>query len=266
MMFLQVTATAAPSWLTMTSLSLLPPMVMVVGALLAVWRPPGPSLRSAILHFAAGVVFSVAAVEILPLIVHEHSPVVVTLGFALGVALMLALRQLTRYLERRAHLRLTPTPGTVAAEAANATDQLPWGLLIAIGVDIFLDGLLLGIGFAAGAKEGTLLAVALAFELFSLGLATAVELQQEAFTKARTVGIVALLAGSLVVGAALGLTLLSHAKGGLLVFVLSFGLAALMFLVTEELLAEAHSEDESAWLTAAFFVGFLLFLLLGMVA
>lgn len=266
MMFLQVTAAAAPSWLTMTSLSLLPPVVMVVGALLAVWRPPGPSLRSAILHFAAGVVFSVAAVEILPLIVHEHSPVVVALGFALGVALMLALRQLTRYLERRAHLRLTPAPGTVAAEAATATGQLPWGLLIAIGVDIFLDGLLLGIGFAAGAKEGTLLAVALAFELFSLGLATAVELQQEAFTKARTVGIVALLAGSLVVGAALGLTLLSHATGGLLVFVLSFGLAALLFLVTEELLAEAHSEDESAWLTAAFFVGFLLFLLLGMVA
>ncbi|WP_460503444.1 ZIP family metal transporter [Hymenobacter agri] len=251
----------------MTSLSLLPPVVMVVGALLAVWRPPGPSLRSAILHFAAGVVFSVAAVEILPLIVHEHSPVVVALGFALGVALMLALRQLTRYLERRAHLRRSPAPGTVAAEATSANgNQLPWGLLIAIGVDIFLDGLLLGIGFAAGAKEGTLLAVALAFELFSLGLATAVELQQEAFTKARSVGIVALLAGSLVVGAAIGLTLLSHAAGGLLVFVLSFGLAALLFLVTEELLAEAHSEDESAWLTAAFFVGFLLFLLLGMVA
>lgn len=265
MMLLQVTDAAAPSWLTMTSLSLLPPVVMVVGALLAVWRPPGPSLRSAILHFAAGVVFSVAAVEILPLIVHEHSPVVVTLGFALGVALMLALRQLTRYLERRAHLQATPAPGTVAS-TATASHQLPWGLLIAIGVDIFLDGLLLGIGFAAGAKEGTLLAVALAFELFSLGLATAVELQQEAFTKVRTVGIVALLAGSLVVGAALGLTLLSHATGGLLVFVLSFGLAALLFLVTEELLAEAHSEDESAWLTAAFFVGFLLFLLLGMVA
>jgi ZIP family zinc transporter len=82
-------------------------------------------------------------------------------------------------------------------------------------------------------------------------------------------GIVSLLAGALVVGAALGLTLLSHATGGLLVFVLASGLAALaalLFLVTEELLAEAPSEDEFPWLTAAFFVGFLLFLLLSMVA
>lgn len=264
MIVLQVTAAAAPSWLAMASLSLLPPVVMVLGALLAVWRPPGPSLRSAILHFAAGVVFSVAAVEILPLIVQEHSPVVVALGFALGVALMLALRQLTRHLER-VHARTPPAP-SIGRESVPPNSQLPWGLLLAIGVDIFLDGLLLGIGFAAGAKEGTLLAVALAFELFSLGLATAVELQQETLTKARTVGIVALLAGSLVVGAVLGLTLLRHATGSLLVFVLSFGLAALLFLVTEELLAEAHSEDESPWLTAAFFLGFLLFLLLGMVA
>lgn len=47
---------------------------------------------------------------------------------------------------------------------------------------------------------------------------------------------------------------------------LSFGLAALFFLVTEELLTEAHEETETLLLTSAFFVGFLLFLLLGMVA
>jgi ZIP family zinc transporter len=48
--------------------------------------------------------------------------------------------------------------------------------------------------------------------------------------------------------------------------VLSFGLAALLFLVTEELLIEAHEETETPLLTLSFFVGFLLFLLLGMVA
>ena len=36
--------------------------------------------------------------------------------------------------------------------------------------------------------------------------------------------------------------------------------------VTEELLTEAHEETETPLLTLAFFVGFLLFLLLGMVA
>jgi ZIP family zinc transporter len=42
---------------------------MIAGAALAVWRAPGPKLRSAILYFAAGVIFSVVAVELLPDIV-----------------------------------------------------------------------------------------------------------------------------------------------------------------------------------------------------
>jgi ZIP family zinc transporter len=47
--------------------------------------------------------------------------------------------------------------------------------------------------------------------------------------------------------------------------VLSFSLAALLFLITEELLTKAHEESESPWLTAMFFLGFLAFLLLGMI-
>lgn len=47
--------------------------------------------------------------------------------------------------------------------------------------------------------------------------------------------------------------------------VLSFGLSALLFIVTEELLKEAHEEKETVWYTSAFFVGFLLFLILGMI-
>ena len=46
---------------------------------------------------------------------------------------------------------------------------------------------------------------------------------------------------------------------------LSFGLSALLFLVTEGLLTEAHEEKETFWHTSAFFGGFLLFLILGMV-
>lgn len=41
-------------------------------------------------------------------------------------------------------------------------------------------------------------------------------------------------------------------------------LAALLFLVTEELLVEAHAEGETPAATALFFLGFLVFMLLGM--
>ncbi|TDN37245.1 transporter [Hymenobacter sp. UV11] len=242
---------------------------MVVGAGVAVLRPPGASIRSAILHFAAGVVFSVVAVELLPDIVKRHRPLEVGLGFALGVGVMLALRFFTRKAADKEKSVSRPAEAPVASqtspgEAASPAGTLPMGLLTGVSIDILIDGLLLGIGFAAGAKEGMLLAIALTIEVLSLGLATAVELRQEGQTKARTVGIVAGLSALLVVGASVGITVLQGASDNVMELVLSFGLAALLFLVTEELLTEAHEEPESPWLTSAFFLGFLVFLLLGM--
>jgi len=251
---------ATPGWPTLLGFSVLPAVVMVIGAALAVWRAPGPRLRSAILHFAAGVIFSVVAVELLPDIVQHRAPYEVVLGFGLGVATMLGLRYFTQRLEKQG-----ASEGTENQPVAGVA-PVPWGLLVAIGIDLLIDGLLLGIGFAAGAKEGTLLALALTLELLSLGLATAVELRQAGHGRERAVAIVAGTSLMLLLGAGIGTTVLRGATGNVLEVVLSFGLAALLFLVTEELLTEAHEEAETPLLTLAFFVGFLLFLLLGMVA
>ena len=231
--------------------SLLPTAAMACGGAIAAWRKPAPKLRSAILHFAAGVIFSVVAVELLPDVVRGHAPFQVIIGFALGVAAMLAIRALSR----RAEL----------AGAANAPIKMPVGLLVGVGVDIAIDGLLLGIGFAAGAKEGVLLTLALSIEVLSLGLATATSLGEAGFPRARAAAVVAALSLLFFAGAAAGATLLRQLAGHTLEIVLSFGLAALLFLVTEELLVEAHEEEETAWLTTAFFAGFLLFLILGIV-
>lgn len=266
-MLLTIPTAITPPWTTMLGFSLLPAVVMIAGAALSVWRTPGPQLRSAILHFAAGVIFSVVAVELLPDIVQHHAPYEVALGFGLGVATMLGLRYFTQHLEKQEKAGKEAEPAAASSGLPTAaTAALPWGLLVAIGIDIFIDGLLLGIGFAAGAKEGTLLAIALTIELLSLGLATAVELRQDGHGKGRAVAIVAGTSLMLLIGAGIGTTVLRGATGNLLEIVLSFGLAALLFLVTEELLTEAHEEPETPLMTLAFFVGFLLFLLLGMVA
>ena len=228
--------------------ALLPVATMIIGGAIAVWRPPNAKWRSAILHFAAGVVFSVVAVELLPDVVSRHRPLEVAIGFGLGVAVPLGLRA---WNERKAG-------GKENDEGASN------GLLFGVGVDITIDGLLLGIGFAAGQKEGILLTLALATELLSLGLATAAALGQAGASRARNLATVSGLALLFLFGAGAGATLLSSLSDEWLELVLSFGLAALLFLVTEELLTEAHEEAESPLLTAAFFGGFLLFLLLGM--
>lgn len=256
-MFLIVPTPEVSSWTTALNLALLPAGMMVAGALLAAWRTPGPMLRATLLHFAAGVVFAVVAVDLLPDIVKRHAPIEVGVGFSLGLAVMLGLRYFGEWMAKK-----DPAAGEAAGAAPVAV--LPWGLLGAVAIDVVIDGLLLGIGFAVGARAGALLAVAITMEMLTLSLATAVELRTGGQGRTKTVTIMSSLAAMLVVSAVGGFFALRGASDNVLEVVLSFGLAALLFLVTEELLNEAHEGPEGPLQTLAFFGGFLLFLLVGM--
>jgi ZIP family zinc transporter len=227
--------------------ALLPAVAAVVGAVIASFRPPTPSVRSYIQHLAAGVVFSVVAVELLPDIMSRNGAYVqVVVGFAVGVISMLAVKALSHRLEERG-------------------DEKPLGLLAGVAIDILLDGFLIGVSFAAGAQEGRLLTFALTLELLSLGLAVATALGRREEDRRKAILTSVLLFSIIVMGAALGSVLLRFISPSLLEVFLSFGLAALLYLVTEELLVEAHKAPETPAATGMFFVGFLIFLLLGMV-
>jgi ZIP family zinc transporter len=227
--------------------ALIPAATMTLAGIWATLRVPGENTRSALMHFAAGVVFAVVAVEFLPDLVHEHSVLATAVGFTLGTAAMLGVRL---WSETRAKKNLEKS------ETASGS------LIVATAVDIVVDGLMLGIGFAAGAKQGILLTVALAFELISLGLAVVLELKQGRISRGRILSSIIALSGLFIFGAVAGSAALSLISGALLAGVIAFGAAALLFLVTEELLTEAHEVAENPLLTSAFFVGFLAVFLL----
>ena len=236
--------------LQLLSYSIIPALAMTLSGVWAVWRTPNEKWRSALMHFAAGVVFAVLAIEFLPDLIHEHSALVTGIGFALGAAAMLGIRAWNEYgIEKN----------------LESGKRISKGLIVASAVDIVIDGLMLGIGFAAGAKQGTLLTIALAFELISLGLAIALELRQGSLSRTRIIRTVVTLSILFILSAGIGSIALSFIRGSLLIGVIAFGAAALLFLVTEELLTEAHEVTESPWLTASFFVGFLLILLMELI-
>lgn len=232
--------------------ALIPAVILVAATLAARWRSPGEHARSVLQHFAAGVVFSTVAVELLPDLTRSRAVVPVVVGFAAGVALLLTVRRLTR----------EPPPSSSAARPD--AEVFPTGMLVAVGIDILLDGLLVGLGFAVGAKEGAMLTGALALELLSMGLAIGASLRT--LQMRRVVLASGSLAAALLVGAAVGVTFIVRLSPNMLAGVLAFGCAALLFLVTEELLVEAHEVGETAFATAMFFVGFLAFLIVGMMA
>lgn len=227
--------------------ALLPVALLILGGLAESVKRVGPGLQSIILHFAAGVVFSVVAVELLPDMIRIHDSYAIVIGFVLGIATMLLVKNYTSGLKQGA--------GTMG---------LPWGILVAVGIDLLLDGLLLGTGFAAGKKEGVLLALALSTECLSLGLALGGTLVGLGIKMQKLMVAVCLLGFVLLFGAGIGFFVLRYTGDRTLEMLLSFGLAALLFLVTEELLVEAHREKDSPGYTSAFFGGFLIFMVLGM--
>ena len=149
-------------------------------------------------------------------------------------------------------------------EKAVAKGRLPTSLLWALGLDIALDGILIGIGVATGEKQGMLLTIALTLEVLFLGVSGASALSGAGVSRVKTVLVTMGLGGLLLAGAGAGAVLLNGISGAALDAVLSFGMAALLYLVTEELLVEAHEAPETPLLSATFFIGFLLLLVIEM--
>lgn len=221
--------------------ALVPVAAASLGAGVASWRQPGPGLTSAIQHFAAGVVFAAAAGEILPDVMHGGSPAATLIGGAAGVVVMLLIKKLEQ------------------------TTKGPLGLLSAVGIDILIDGLVLGLAFIGGQKAGVLLTVALSLEILFLGLTVTSGLGEIISSKwrvfAATVGLALLLPLGAVIAAPVHLLPAVVVTG-----FLSFGLMALLYLVTEELLVEAHEKPDSPLISAFFFIGFLALLALEEIA
>ena len=240
--------------------ALVPVVFTIIGAATGVYLPAMRRLRSHVLHLAAGVVFAVVAVNLLPEIQRRALVTDVVVGFALGICTMLVIdKVLDRLRDDNKALA-----GIASIDTSAQKSKVELSLLVAVGIDFLLDGLLLGVGFAAGRRIGILLALAEAAEQLSVGLALAGELTHSGVARFRVILIVSGLGSLVFATAVLGATALSRLTGGAMEIVLSFGLAALLYLITEELLREAHEERETTTSTAMFFAGFLLFLVIGM--
>jgi ZIP family zinc transporter len=209
--------------------TLIPVAAIVVGGCAAALRPHGKPLASGFDHFAAGVVFSAVAVELLPKLHEVDRLVPMTLGFVAGVLAMMASKR------------------WFAAA----------GALVPTAVDLFIDGLLIAIGLAAGSLGGTVLLAGLTIEALSLGLSSTPALMRRGASSARAIATMGGLGLLILLGATAGYAAVGAAPP-VLAAILGFGVSALLYLVTEELLVEAHDTADTPLVTATFFVCFLI--------
>ena len=223
----------------------IPAAAVILGAVVASIRVPSARVQSMVQHFAAGVVFAALAGEVLPDLHDAHSPIATVIGFATGVALMLGIKHVLQ-------------PSGPKQEGPRS----PRTLVVIVLVDIAVDGLLVGVGFAAGKEKGIMIMVALTIEVLFLGLSTVGELLESGASRGRALAFACLTAAILLVGAVIGVAISTAVRGPVFVGVLAFGAAALLYLVTEELLVEAHETPETPLTTAVFFLGFIVLFLI----
>jgi len=227
------------SLLPVLGYSAIPVLAATIGGAVTAWRKPGQRMQSAVQHFAAGVVFAAAAGELLPDMLRDKGAfLAIVIGAAAGVAAMLAI--------------------TGAAKRVGESA----GLIAVSGIDVLIDDFVVSLGFIAGAGQGLLLIVALSIELLFLGLTIAVAVGEGSASKARIVLAAAGVALLLPVSAVAGTFLFRGMSSGWLTGFFAFGLVTLLYLVTEELLVEAHEKPETPFATAVFFIGFFLLIVL----
>ena len=212
-------------------LVLFPVLATVGGAALAVLRPPGPRATSAIQHFAAGVVLAAVAGEVLPDLRERGGYGITALGFAVGVGLLLFVQRFE--------------PKAEGGPGAGDGAAFPVGLVLVVGVDLVVDGLLVGVGVTLGQGTGLVLTVALTLEVLFLGLAVTAQLVQAGVTRVRAAATTSALSLGVALGAVAGAVLLDGASDRTQALVLAFAAAALLWLVVEELLVEAHERTET---------------------
>jgi zinc transporter, ZIP family len=208
------------------------------------WWSPGLSARSAVQHFAAGVVIAAVASGLIPDVTETGTVGGVLAGFAAGGAAMIVLKWFVLKFEKTQSKR----------------EKRPVGIAAAAAVDTLIDGGVISAGFAMGEKLGTLLAIALAIELSFLTLAVGSEFQKDRGGRWTGLMVTTGIALLLPVGAAVAFVLVIGASQSAVAAFLSFGAAALIYLIAEELLVESMQAEESLFSTAALFAGFLVLL------
>ena len=236
--------------LEITAYALIPAFFMVIGGWIGLIYTLTSKIKSIIQHLVAGIVFAAVSVDLLPKILNTQSAFTVGSGFAVGVIVMLLMMEMTHRLEYKGSANQSPQ------------QQLPAGLLGAVLIDLFVDGILIGVSFIAGKDSGILITIALTTCVFFLGVSTAVGLKDRSIANTASLLWITLIAITMPLGAWVGSSIVNLLPAVWLTEVLAFGVAALLYLAGEELLVAAHKEEDSPWITSAFFWGFLSILLL----
>ncbi len=204
----------------------------------------------AALQFAAGIITAMVAFSLMPPTIRSGSYPLAVLGFFLGGILFVTMEYLTERLLRSNHGSGVGTPSL--------------GLYFGILVDLFIDGILIGIGSTLTPRTGLLLALGLSISTIPLAFVTIATAKNQGMPRRSRSLLAVLFIVCIMGGAIVGYGLLRYLGLETRLFLVAIASGFLITLVTQSMIPEANREGEPKFAGIIYIAGLSLYALMSL--
>lgn len=227
-------------------LALLPAVGNLTGGLVAEFtETPSRRLNKA-LHAASGIVLAVVSVELMPEALAVLSGWTVGIAFGVGAFAYMAIDAIVDRAQRSGE--------------SNTTSRGMWMIYIAVAIDLFSDGLLIGTGSAVALSMAVVLALGQVLADIPEGYATIANMKDKGISRMRRMLLSTFFFFPVLGAALLAYFLLRDQSEAFKMAGLSLTAGLLTVAAVEDMLSEAHeATGDTRGSILAFTCGFVLF-------
>ena len=214
-------------------------------------------LVSAALQFAAGIVTALVAVTLMPPAIRNGPYVWAVLAFFAGGVLYVLLE----YSTKRAQAERETGAG---AAGATGSTGISLGLFAGILVDLFVDGVVIGIGSTLDLLTGLVMALGMALSTAPLAFVTIAMAKRQGMSTEHRRLLGWMFVAALMVGAILGYLVLQNQSLGTRMVLVALASGFLITTVVQGIIPEANREGEPGFAGVLYIGGLSLYALMSL--
>ena len=210
---------------------------------------PPHRVISAALQFAAGIITALVVVTLMPPAMRNGAYVLNVLAFFTGGVLYVLLEHFAK---------------RSAAGSPSAGGEVSTGLYMGIIVDLFVDGVVIGIGSTLNLLTGLIMGLGLALSTAPLAFVTIATAKRQGVSEKSRRRLGALLVVALIAGAVLGYLVLKNQPLALRMVLVALAAGFLITTVIQGIIPEANREGEPGFAGVLYIGGLSLYALMSL--
>ena len=226
----------------------------IIGSIIGVLHKPSERFMFGMLAFAAGVMLSVAFLQLLPQSLKISGAITAMLGLAAGALVMYVLDKVIPHIH----------PGLCSQEQGKSFEKTAFYLFLGIFLHNFPEGMAIGMGSLAGIKESLTIAIAIAIHDIPEGVCTSAPFYFATGERLKSFLISTSTAIPTLIGFAFAYFFLQGAPSFISSFLTAATAGIMIYISTDELIPNAFSKTSDHSTIFALVAGVLFVIMLGL--